>query len=68
MKKTLIALAVTAFLTSCAKTTTYVPINSCAGFSLIKASEKDTTETLRQVLSHNKTYRSICEKEQSANE
>nr|DAU57496.1 MAG TPA: hypothetical protein [Caudoviricetes sp.] len=35
---------------------------------MIKASEKDTTETLRQVLTHNKTYRSICEKESQPNE
>ncbi|WP_279626082.1 hypothetical protein [Rodentibacter genomosp. 1] len=34
---------------------------SCAGFSLIKASRQDTTETLRQVAVHNATYRQICE-------
>jgi len=33
---------------------------SCAGFSIIKASRKDTTETLAQVLVHNTTYRQIC--------
>ncbi|WP_186005075.1 hypothetical protein [Aggregatibacter actinomycetemcomitans] len=53
---------------SCVKTATYAANNSCAGFAIIKASEKDTTGTLRQVLAHNKTYRAICEKEQQANE
>ncbi|MCQ9629254.1 MULTISPECIES: hypothetical protein [Pasteurellaceae] len=33
---------------------------SCAGFSIIKASRKDTTETLAQILVHNTTYREIC--------
>ncbi|MGQ0287135.1 hypothetical protein ACT2CV_08025 [Pasteurellaceae bacterium 22721_9_1] len=37
--------------------------NSCAGFSLITASRQDTTETLRQILVHNRTYRAICEAE-----
>ncbi|WP_439240902.1 hypothetical protein [Lonepinella sp. BR2474] len=37
---------------------------SCAGFGLIKASRQDTTETLRQVLAHNRNYRSICGSEQ----
>ncbi|AXN95980.1 hypothetical protein [Pasteurella multocida] len=61
MKKTLVALAVTALLTSCSKTVTYEVTNSsCAGFNLIKASRQDTTETLRQVLVHNNTYRQIC--------
>ncbi|WP_200769377.1 hypothetical protein [[Haemophilus] ducreyi] len=33
---------------------------SCAGFGIIKASRKDTTETLAQILVHNTTYRQIC--------
>lgn len=62
MKKTLVALAVAASLTSCTKTVTYEVTNSsCAGFGLIKASRKDTTETLRQILTHNNTYRQICD-------
>ncbi|MFZ7175245.1 hypothetical protein ACLSYX_10560 [[Pasteurella] aerogenes] len=36
-------------------------INSaCDGFALIKASRQDSTETLRQILVHNQTYRAIC--------
>ncbi|WP_221621841.1 hypothetical protein [Bibersteinia trehalosi] len=45
--------------------------SSCAGFSVIKASRQDTTETLRQVLIHNTTYRQICdagEKNEKQNE
>nr|DAW76826.1 MAG TPA: hypothetical protein [Caudoviricetes sp.] len=34
--------------------------NGCDGFSLIKASRQDTTETLRQIKVHNDTYRAIC--------
>lgn len=36
---------------------------SCSGFALIKASRQDTTETLRQVLAHNQTYREICQEQ-----
>ncbi|EEY08696.1 hypothetical protein COI_2684 [Mannheimia haemolytica serotype A2 str. OVINE] len=32
---------------------------------MIKASRQDTTETLRQVLVHNTTYRTICGSEMS---
>ncbi|NBI12151.1 hypothetical protein GVX81_00615 [[Haemophilus] felis] len=61
MKKLLVALAVMGLLSSCTNTVTYEVTNSsCAGFSLIKASRQDTTETLRQVLIHNQTYRQIC--------
>ena len=47
-------------LTACTPTVTYVTNTSCAGFSIIKASRKDTTETLAQILVHNTTYRQIC--------
>ncbi len=68
MMKQLTVLIATLLLASCAKTMTYAPNNSCAGFAIIKASEKDTLGTLRQVLAHNKTYRAICEKESQPNE
>ncbi|RRN04670.1 hypothetical protein EIM44_04315 [Bibersteinia trehalosi] len=72
MKKKLVALAVAALLPACTKTVTYEVTNSsCAGFSVIKASRQDTTETLRQVLIHNTTYRQICdagEKNEKQNE
>ncbi|WP_187383056.1 hypothetical protein [Histophilus somni] len=38
---------------------------SCAGFAVIKASRQDTTETLRQIMVHNATYREICEKDKT---
>ncbi|MDA3977912.1 hypothetical protein PF272_02805 [Gallibacterium sp. AGMB14963] len=60
MKKTIVALVVMMSLTACSKPATYVMNSSCAGFSLIKASRNDTTETLRQILVHNQTYRAIC--------
>lgn len=66
--KQLILLITILLLTSCAKTKIYAANNSCAGFAIIKASEKDTLGTLRQVLAHNKTYRAICEKESQPNE
>ena len=68
MMKQLMVLIAMLLLASCAKTTTYAPNNSCAGFAIIKASEKDTLGTLRQVLAHNKTYRAICEKELQTHE
>ncbi|MFD1805571.1 hypothetical protein ACFSAV_04145 [Pasteurella oralis] len=37
--------------------------SSCAGFALIQASMQDSTETLRQILVHNQTYRHICYEE-----
>lgn len=63
MKKTLLAVAVLACLSGCTTTATSVINPSCAGFSLIKASRQDTTETLRQVAVHNATYRQICEEQ-----
>ncbi|WP_414146329.1 hypothetical protein [Gallibacterium salpingitidis] len=47
-------------LVACSQPVTYVTNSSCAGFSIIKASRNDTTETLRQILVHNQTYREIC--------
>ncbi|MCU0108052.1 hypothetical protein [Rodentibacter caecimuris] len=60
MKETLVALAVTMSLTACNSPAISVINPSCAGFSVIKASRQDTTETLRQVAVHNATYREIC--------
>ncbi|MDG4949154.1 hypothetical protein NYR72_12545 [Actinobacillus equuli subsp. haemolyticus] len=40
---------------------------SCAGFGIIKASRQDTTETLRQILVHNTTYREICKEKKDDN-
>ncbi|WP_162198521.1 hypothetical protein [Muribacter muris] len=56
----LLALTVSGLLTACTPTPISVINPSCAGFSLIKASRQDSTETLRQVLVHNDTYRTIC--------
>ncbi|WP_420906728.1 hypothetical protein [[Haemophilus] ducreyi] len=50
----------TGLLSACTPTKTYVTNTSCAGFGIIKASRKDTTETLAQILVHNTTYRQIC--------
>ncbi|AON57368.1 hypothetical protein A4212_09980 [Pasteurella multocida] len=64
MKKTLLAIAVMTSLNACTPKAIYVTNNSCAGFSIIKASKQDSTETLRQILVHNRTYREICTQEQ----
>ncbi|HII3777422.1 TPA: hypothetical protein ACY37S_000393 [Pasteurella multocida] len=68
MKKMLTALTVTALLTACSSPTISVTNPSCAGFAVIKASRQDTTETLRQIMVHNQTYRDICEQGKVANE
>ncbi|OIQ13671.1 hypothetical protein UR07_08610 [Pasteurella multocida subsp. multocida] len=63
MKKTLLALAVSGLLIACTTKTISVINPSCSGFKVIKASRQDTTETLRQILVHNQTYRQICSKQ-----
>ncbi|WP_279386855.1 hypothetical protein [Volucribacter psittacicida] len=40
-------------------------ISGCSAFGLIYASAKDTTETKRQVLSHNQLYQTLCQQEQT---
>ncbi|ARU65475.1 hypothetical protein BTV20_08635 [Histophilus somni] len=67
MKKTLTALTVTALLTACNSPTISVINPGCAGFAVIKASRQDTTETLRQIMVHNKTYREICKERKHGN-
>ena len=53
---------------ACTPTTTYEINNtSCAGFGLIKASRKDTTQTLQQIWVHNQTYRQICQSDEKEN-
>ncbi|MDA5607057.1 hypothetical protein [Pasteurella multocida] len=42
--------------------------SSCAGFAVIKASRQDTTETLRQIMVHNATYREICKEQTNDNQ
>lgn len=61
MKNALTLLAMMELLTACTPTVTYVTNTACAGFSIIKASRKDTSETLSQILVHNTTYRQICQ-------
>lgn len=63
MKKALVALIVSGLLTACTTKTISVINPSCSGFKVIKASRQDTTETLRQILVHNQTYRQICSKQ-----
>ncbi|TNG92714.1 hypothetical protein FHQ28_12460 [Pasteurellaceae bacterium USgator11] len=63
MKKRIVLLTALLLLTACSNKVISVTNASCAGFSLIKASRQDSTETLRQVLVHNQTYREICKEQ-----
>ncbi|MDY4280040.1 MAG: hypothetical protein SOX56_02980 [[Pasteurella] mairii] len=60
MKKTLVFALVMSLLTACQTPAISVINSACDGFALIKASRQDSTETLRQILVHNQTYRAIC--------
>lgn len=43
----------------CASTAT-ITDSSCRSFKPIRASVKDTTETKRQVVAHNRVYDALC--------
>ena len=60
MKAKLLMLIAVSLSTACSSPAISVMNNGCDGFSLIKASRQDTTETLRQIKVHNDTYRAIC--------
>lgn len=47
-------------LTGCATATSEPTDSSCKSFKPIAASVKDTVETKRQVVGHNKAYDAIC--------
>ncbi|QIM66347.1 hypothetical protein A4G16_02640 [Mannheimia granulomatis] len=55
-------------LSACSSPTISVINPSCAGFGVIKASRQDTTETLRQIMVHNATYREICKEQANDNQ
>ncbi|SAM71638.1 hypothetical protein CHUV0807_2353 [Cardiobacterium hominis] len=54
-KTTLMAL----LLTACARPPIVID-SGCHAYRVIRASRADTPETLRQVLSHNQTWRARC--------
>lgn len=45
--------------TSC-KTADILEVNNCTAFGLIYPSRADTTETKRQILTHNQVYERVC--------
>lgn len=53
------------FLTSCANIQSATPI--CEGFGFIYPSRADTTETKRQVLTHNQTFKKLCSPKNAEN-
>ncbi len=57
----------TMLITNC-KTVDILEVNNCASFGLIYASKKDTTDTKRQILTHNQIYEKICGKQGGKNE
>lgn len=54
----LAALSMSFLLTGCA--TTQIADSSCKVFRPIHWSQKDTTQTKREVVTHNKKYDAIC--------
>ena len=62
MKKMLVVLTAMLLLSGCTNQKTCVINPSCDGFGLLSASRTDSTETLRQIVAHNATYRAICER------
>lgn len=60
MIKTVVKTALMALLlTACARPPIVID-SGCHAYRVIRPSRADTTETLRQVLSHNQTWRARC--------
>jgi hypothetical protein len=50
-------------LTGCGTVTSGISFDSgCQSFKPINGSTKDTTQTKRQIVAHNKVYDALCEK------
>ena len=66
MKKTLAVLALAASMSSCTNTvgSETVTITGCSAFGMIYPSRADTTETKRQILAHNLTYKEVCNEDE----
>lgn len=65
MKKLMLLCVVTTGLSGCATVdgtpASQMPNRACGVFRIINPSQLDTAETKRQVLAHNRVYRSQCE-------
>lgn len=55
----LLAALIALLLTACARPPVVID-SGCHAYRVIRPSRADTTETLRQVLSHNQTWRARC--------
>ena len=47
--------------------TAVISVNNCSSFGLIYASPKDTLETKKQILAHDKIYEALCVKKEEKN-
>lgn len=59
-----ISLLSTILFTGCASQQTVVD-SACGTFQPIRASTRDTDETKRQIIGHNRAYEAICPKDAS---
>lgn len=62
MLKWMMLCAVISAISGCASRPPEVRDSACSAFEIIRPSRADTIETKRQVLTHNTTYRKICQK------
>ena len=58
--KLLVVLLTSCLLTGCATQGAVIADSSCKSFQPISMSKKDTDETKRQIIGHNKAYDAIC--------
>lgn len=61
------ALLTSCLLTGCATHGAVIADSSCKSFQPISMSKKDTDETKRQIIGHNKAYDAICPAKDRAN-
>lgn len=47
--------------------TAVISVSNCSSFGLIYASPKDTLETKKQILAHDKIYEELCVKKEEKN-
>lgn len=59
--KWMLLCAATIGISGCATTATTMTDASCSAYHIIRPSRLDTTDTKRQILVHNSTYRALCE-------
>jgi hypothetical protein len=57
--RSMVALVLPFVFTGCAPAQMLVD-SSCASFQIIRASTRDTDETKRQIVGHNRAYEAIC--------